>query len=215
MEENLNTNNEINKSKNSSTIIIVVLVVLLIGALGFICYDKFINKEKPPVPTPTPTITGTPTPTVTDSVTPANSVVIDETITLKEISIPNYDEEVNIDYLGHNYLIQIKEGNLFINNDQKFDSNKNPISAQAIYVTKNFILFTAVAQDLSVVSYAMDKDGNKINIVDNDYQIRDLKVENGILTAMGHIFCGLEGDCPDKALIIKYENATIIISPKN
>ena len=215
MEENLNINNENNQSKNGSTIIIIVLAVLLIGALGFICYDKIINKEKPPVPTPTPGITGIPTPAVTDNVIPANSVVIDEKITLKEISIPNYDEEVNIDYLGHNYLIQIKEGHLFINNDQKFDSNKNPISAQAIYVTKDFILFTAVAQDLSVVSYGMDKDGNKINIVDNDYQIRDLKVENGVLTAKGHIFCGLDGNCPDKNLIIKYENGTITISPKN
>ncbi len=50
-----NSNNELNvKSNNNSKIIIVILVILLIGALGFICYDKFINKEKPPVPTPTP-----------------------------------------------------------------------------------------------------------------------------------------------------------------
>ena len=48
-----NSNNELNvKSNNNSKIIIVILAVLLIGALGFICYDKFINKEKPPVPTP-------------------------------------------------------------------------------------------------------------------------------------------------------------------
>lgn len=50
-----NSNNELNvKSNNNSKIIIVILAILLIGALGFICYDKFINKEKPPVPTPTP-----------------------------------------------------------------------------------------------------------------------------------------------------------------
>ena len=48
-----NSNNELNvKSNNNSKLIIVILAVLLIGALGFICYDKFINKEKPPVPTP-------------------------------------------------------------------------------------------------------------------------------------------------------------------
>ena len=54
-EVNNNTNNELNvKSNNNSKIMVVVLAVLLIGALGFICYDKFINKEKPPVPIPTP-----------------------------------------------------------------------------------------------------------------------------------------------------------------
>ena len=44
-------NNELNvKSNNRSKIIIAILAILLVGALGFICYDKFINKEKPPVP---------------------------------------------------------------------------------------------------------------------------------------------------------------------
>ena len=53
-----NSNNELNvKSNNNSKIIIVILAILLIGALGFICYDKFINKEKPPVPTPSPSPT--------------------------------------------------------------------------------------------------------------------------------------------------------------
>ena len=57
-EVNNNVNDELNvKSNNNSKIIIIILVVLLICALGFICYDKFINKEKPPVPTPSPSPT--------------------------------------------------------------------------------------------------------------------------------------------------------------
>ena len=57
-EEKNNVNNESNvKQNNGSKVIIAVLAVLLIGALGFICYDKFINKEKIPVPAPTPTDT--------------------------------------------------------------------------------------------------------------------------------------------------------------
>ena len=55
MDNNLQENNNVVTEKNNnSKLIIVILVILLIGALGFICYDKFINKEKPPVPTPTP-----------------------------------------------------------------------------------------------------------------------------------------------------------------
>ena len=208
-----NSNNELNvKSNNNSKIIIVILAILLIAALGFICYDKFINKEEPPVPTPVPMIT--PSPTSTDSIKVENTIVIDETIKLKEISIPNSDEEINLDYIGHNYLIQIKDGNLFINNEQIIDSNNDPVSAQTIYVTNQYILFTAVAQDLSVASYAIDKDGNKINIVDNNYQIHNLVSEGNYIKAKGHIFCGLDGYCPDKDLIIKYENNTITVMKK-
>ena len=205
-EENNNINNELNNSSsNYSKIMIATLAILLIGALGFIIYDKFINKEKPPVPTPTPTTIPTPT----------NNEFTDEITTLKEISIPNSDEEVNVDFNGKNYLIQIKDGHLFINNKQIFNSNNDPLSAQNVYVTNKYILFTEVAQDWSVASYAIDSDENKIDIVDNDYQIHDLKLENGVLTAKGHIFCGLDGDCPDKDLIIKYDNSIITISPKN
>ena len=97
-EENNNINNELNNSSsNYSKIMIDTLAILLIGALGFIIYDKFINKEKPPVPTPTPTTIPTPT----------NNESTDEITTLKEISIPNSDEEVNVDFNGKNYLIQI------------------------------------------------------------------------------------------------------------
>lgn len=54
MEGNLQENNNfVNEKNNNSKIIIAVLVTLLVVALGFICYDKFINKEKPPVPTQT------------------------------------------------------------------------------------------------------------------------------------------------------------------
>ena len=218
MEEKLN-NNEIKEDKDNSKIIIIILSILLVCALSFICYDKFINKEKPPVPTPTPTATVTPEPTneviPTDTPEPAKTVVIDETVKLKEISIPNYNEEVNIDYNGRIFLIQIKDGHLFIDNKQIVDSNNEPISAQTIYVTDKYILFTAVGQDLSVATYAIDKDGNKVNIVTNNYQFYKLAVEGDYIKAEGHIFCGIDGDCPDKDLIIKYENNTITISPKN
>ena len=111
-------------------------------------------------------------------------------------------------------MIQIKDGNLFINNKQIFDSNNEPTSAQIAYATNKYILFVAAAQDAGVISYAIDKDGNKINIVDNNYQIHNLVSEGDYIKARGHIFCGLDGNCPDKDLIIKYENNTITVIKK-
>ena len=73
MEKEKSSNSEINGKKNNSTkIIIVVLSVLLIGALGFICYDKFINKEKSPVP-PSTSIS-TPAPSTTTNSTDSDSL---------------------------------------------------------------------------------------------------------------------------------------------
>ncbi len=208
------SNNELNvKSNGNSKIIIVILTILLIGALGFIIYDKFINIEKPPVSTPMPTASSSPTSIASPE--DANTIVIDDTIKLKEIAIPNYNEEINIDYNGNNYLIQIKEGHLFINNKQILNLNNDPISAQTIYVTNKYILFTEVAQDGESISYAINKNGNEIIVEDNNYQIHDIKVSDDNLEASGHIFCGLDGDCPDKDLIIQYDNNTITISPKN
>ena len=67
---------------------------------------------------------------------------------------------------------------------------------------------------MSVASYAIDKDGNKITIVDNGYQIHNLVSEGDYIKAEGHIFRGLDVDSPDIALIIKYENNTITIATK-
>ncbi len=204
------------KSNKYSKIVIIILSILLIGALGFICYDKFINNEKPPVPTPASPATPTPKNNETiDETNTIEKISIDETTTLKEISISDYNVEVKIDFNGQDYLIQIRDGNLFINNKQIFDSNNEPTSAQIAYATNKYILFVAAAQDAGVISYAMDKNGNKLTVVDNDYQIHSLKFENGVLTAKGHIFCGIDCNCPDKNLTINYKNNTITVIPKN
>ena len=77
MEGNLPENdNVVTEKSNNSKIIIVILVVLLVGALGFICYDKFFNKEKPPVPTPTPSPTASPVTTNNDTLTTLNKVIL-------------------------------------------------------------------------------------------------------------------------------------------
>ena len=50
---NVNIQNNVTNKRNngSSKIVMAILTVLLIGAVGFICYDKFFNTEKPPEPT--------------------------------------------------------------------------------------------------------------------------------------------------------------------
>ena len=68
IENNVNNqiipNNDQKDKKDSGKVgIIVALIILLASAVGFICYDKFINTEKPPVPTPTPTVSPSPVPT--------------------------------------------------------------------------------------------------------------------------------------------------------
>ena len=43
----------------------------------------------------------------------------------------------------------------------------------------------------------------------------DIKLSDGYIHTSGHIFCGLNGNCPDKDLIIKFIDNTIIVIPAN
>jgi len=57
------------------------------------------------------------------------------------------------------------------------------------YTTDYFTLASHMAQCDEVLDEAIDKNGNKIIIHDNDYQIRDLRIENGRLVATGYDDC--------------------------
>lgn len=93
--------------------------------------------------------------------------------------------------------------------------NSETLYAEFAYVTNKYIIFTVTAQDWESIVYVMDKDGKAIAFEDNDYQIHNLEVIDGNLHASGHVFCGVDGNCPDKDLVVKYENNSITISPKN
>ena len=72
------------------------------------------------------------------------------------------------------------------------------------------MFFTGVAQDGEMIQYVLGEKGEIIPN-NNEYQMNSFKIVDGYLHASGHIFCGLDGDCPDKDLLIKYIDNTLIV----
>ena len=211
-------NNESNvKPSNSSKAIIAVLAILLVGALSLICYDKFINKEKPPVPTSTPIINSV-----------DNDTDLEEITSLKRIQITDVDQIANVD--GKEFKIKkeisVDGAFLLIDDTIQYVWDMETVYAEYAYVTNKYIIFTIIGQDWETITYAIDKNGNQITVDDVNkdgnktgedtrrYQIHDLKIVDDKLQASGHIFCELDSDCLDKDLMINYENNTIIVTPK-
>ena len=203
-------NNELNvKSNNSSKIIIAILAILLVGALGFICYDKFINNEKPPVSIPT-----------------------DEgakTIKLDKIELTNDNQTTTLGNNTYTVLSQLEAGYLYINNEAILDSDGNNISAHSAYITDDFMFFVGNGQSYSesgemyqeYITYAIDVNGDRISInndshliVDSFYPLRNIRVENGEIIADGLRFSDADNYTLTK-LVIKNENNMVTIVPKN
>lgn len=208
--------NNIDKKTKSSDkfrmMFMVILLLLLIVPLGFISYDKFFNKEKPPVSTPTPLATGE---IMEDKITRLNRIVITED-----------DQTVGID--GKEYKlkkeISVDGAYLLIDDAIRYVFDMETAYADFAYITNKFIIFTLAAQDGEIISYAINKDDSEIGINDcadpkgdncdeNRYQMHDFKLVDGNIEASGHVFCGLDGDCPDKKLVINYSNNTITVKP--
>ena len=208
-EVNNNVNNELNvKSSNNSKIIIVVLVILLIGGIGFICYDKFINKEKLSAP-------------ISSSESEYNGLTV--------INLTQVNQVISI--AGKTYQIRNESNSeqsfLFIN-DEKVNSqqgNDYYIYAEKAYLFNDIALFTKNSYCGEQIVYAMGKFQGQDNvtpnilIVDNSYHVSDLKLENSILHAKGipHAFDN-HADCyNDNAsnVIINIENSYISIVKNN
>lgn len=184
-------------------IFMVILLLLLIVPLAFISYDKFFNKETPPEPTP--------------SLVPTDDTY-DDTITIfNRINIDENEQVINVDGVQYKIKKEISvDGVFLLINGETLDLEASEIAyADVAYITNKFIIFTIIAQDGEVISYIMDKDGNEITFNDNKYQMHDIKLVDGKIVASGHIFCGLDGDCPDKDLIIEYKNNTITVNLNN
>ena len=136
---------------------------------------------------------------------------------VRRVIITNDNQVVKLDDMEYKLKKEISvDGAFLLIDDQMIDlENSEVLYAEIAYVTNKYLIFTVAAQDWESIVYVMDKDGKAIAFESNDYQIHDLKVNDGILYASGHIFCGVDGNCPDKDLVIKYENNSITISPKN
>ena len=201
-----NFDKEAKTSDKFRMLFLVILLLLLTVPVIFVCYDKFINKETPPIPTPTIS----PEPTET-------TLIVDDKITsFERIEITDTNKIVNVG--GKEFTIKqeltVDGAYLYINDVVQVPTDNETIYADIAYVTNKYIIFTNPGQDGEIISYAIDKDGKPITVNDNDDQMHDIVLLKDNLEASGHIFCGLDGDCPDKTLIIKYESDTIKVLPK-
>ena len=203
MEENNNTNLKVNIK-----IVAYIVFGLAIIFIGFICYDKFFNIEKAPVVNPTP----------------INTISDDKIKVLNRVEIKDQDQVVKIEDKEFKIRKEITVDGAFLLIDDSIQElwDLETVYADFAYVTNKFILFTVAAQDGESIVYAIDKDGKEIATDDTDgtneearYQIHDITLNNDVIETKGHVFCGLDGNCPDKDLIIKYENNKISVVLKN
>lgn len=208
-----------NDSKKKNSFIICILIILLLVTVGYIVYDKFLKDDK--------TIK---TSTNSESSSSENeSIKTNEITTLKRIQITDVNQIANVD--GKEFRIKKEisvDGAYLLINDSIVDAGGETTAyADFAYVTNKYIIFTIITQEAESISYAINKEGNEILVDDvnkdsnktgedtRQYQIHDLKIVDGILHTSGHVFCGLDVECIDKDLIIKYENNKITVIPVN
>ena len=193
MEEN------ITDKKKTNTMVFIFTVVIMILLLAVILYSVLGNKKEP-----------------NNEKEPETIVNVDKITNVDKIEITDTDKTIYIDTKEYKIKRQTTvDGEFLLIDDNIVErDDSTTVFAQTAYVTNKFAIFTAVAQDWDKVMYAMDKDGNRLTVDDSDYQIHDLTVVDGELHAQGHVFCGLDGDCPDQDLLIKYDkdNNTLKIS---
>lgn len=190
------------KEKNNSGTIIAILCILLLASIGFICYDKFLKKEDKECPK-------------TECKCEKNESNFNNETSIKSLSEINFTEDYKTVKIGNRIIkIQLDEdSHLLIDDNYVYGSNNSDkIVAMHTYLTDKFVFFTDVGQDGEVIEYAIGENG-AILVNDNDYQMMNFKLNNGYLHASGHIFCGLDGDCPDKDLIIKLEGNVLTVEP--
>ena len=187
-------------SKKDIAIIILFLIIAIMAVIITLFYSGILKGK-----------------TVDNNAQKENIVDVDKLTDVKRLIITETNQEANIGDKVYRIRREITVDGAFLYVDDVLIELENSETAYAeiAYVTNKYIIFTVAAQDWESIVYVMDKDGKAIAFESNDYQIHDLKVNDGILCASGHVFCGVDGNCPDKDLVIKYENNSITISPKN
>ncbi len=228
MEENLNnvnnTNNSIDSGKKYLKVIISVVVILVIATLATICYDKFINKEKPPVPTPMPTPSVNPTPTGTDNL----EIIEIKEGDFKEIQLTESNKIINIGNKSFNIRIEKMgdsdvAGPLYIDDVAITDKDDLNVHAAYAFVTNDFVLFVGYGQSFNVqsemyqeyITYAIDSNGSSVNVDNHIYQLRNIHIDNGEIVATGvNLLDALEDKATPTELVIKFENNKITVTTK-
>lgn len=225
MEEKVN--NQQKSSRNKAIIIVLVLIILCL--LGFVVYDKFIQKDtKPEANTQEKECNcqkcdeceKCENNTSQCNCSNESSLCLGEKVnSVKKIKLTNTNQTFKIG----NKEVKLKIANdgeytdvLFVNDEaarKNFGTDR--VSIDEAYLTDKFILFTHYGQSNEVLSYAISEYGGEIITNFNGYQVHDIMVVNNYLHATGHVFCGEyeSGDhCEDKDIIIKYFDGTLIMS---
>lgn len=194
-----------NSNDNKKDIVIAILVFII--AVLIIVIALFYSGI----------LTGKTNKTVNEDNNTAIEVNKNQIASVSRVEINDNNQEVSIGDSKFNIrkILTVDGAFLLVNDNTIEVGNSETVYAEFAYVTNKYIIFTVAAQDWESIVYVMDKDGKAIAFENNDYQIHDLKVNDGILYASGHIFCGVDGNCPDRDLVIKYENNHLVISPKN
>ena len=207
--------------------IILSVVVLLLG--GFIVYDKAFKKNENTnqveqstsnCPKCTECEKCESTASKCDCPVYTNSSNLGEKVrNVKKIELDSTNQKIVIGSKTLNLKVD-KYGNqddvLYINNavanSYKYDTNTVTLAPPVAYLTDKYVFFTSVGQDWDGIVYAIDENAKEIVVNDNGYQMHDFRIEDGYLHATGHVFRGLVDDNPDKDLLIKYIDNTLIVT---
>lgn len=215
MEENVNNQ----QKSNSNKAIIIVLVLIIIGLLGFIVYDKFIQED-------TKSESGTQEKecncpkcdecekcesSSTQCTCSASSCLGEKITSFKKIELTDKNQEIKIGKKTYK-VRKNKDGVLYVNDENPlFNDEYYP---DYVYLTDKFAIFTNGAQFKEHIGYALSENGS-IVVNNNNSQMENFKMIDGYLHAYGgEIYSGeydlgiKEGD-----LIIKYIDNTLIVTP--
>ena len=211
--------NEKNKGIGKN-IIIAVLVVLLLIAGGYIGYDKFLknnNESKNIDNCPICEVCEKCETNTNECNCLNNSQNYGEKLSgFKEIKLTKENQTIKIgsrEFKVKNGTYENVDGYLSIDDYVvNYSHGLGKVHMGHLYLTDKFMFATSSSQDGDYIAYVKGEK-NEIGINNNEYQMHDFKLVDGYLHASGHIFCGLDGDCPDKDLIIKYIDNTLIVVP--
>ena len=202
-------------------VIVGILGGLLLISLGFICYDKFLKKDDI-----TKNDCDCPKCQECDKVKECENTPLqcncpnvsnfgEKINSFKEIKLTATNQTIKIG----SKTVKVKTGT-YENNDGylaiddyivNYPLGSGKVHVDKAYITDKFIFFTGVAQDGEIIQYVLGEKGEIIPN-NNQYQMHNFKIVDGYLHASGHIFCGLDGNCPDKDLLIKYIDNTLIVT---
>lgn len=223
MKESFKENNEINNKKDNSLLIIIVLGILLIGSLGFICYDKFINTEPAKSKDSTPVVTPNDKQceecqkcdnNISECNCPTCTSNLGEKInTIKEVKVNDKNQTIKIGKKEYK-VRRDSDYHLLINDESVNNWSGDEIYADHgnIYLTDKFLFVTVVGQFDEWINYALGENG-EIVANNNGVQMKQFKVTNGYLHATGGV--PIAGDYDmyvnEHDLLIKYIDNTLIV----